>query len=96
MLHRRNGADGHYALRVRDLDAEIFEPLRRVRVLGPADIDRVLVPAGDIDPAILILHLDFSAGIERVAIVKILLDPIPGAVQDFIAGDEKKRTYAKS
>src|ERR1035438_3368390 len=86
-----DGADGNRVRAVIHLDLQVVSILLGTGVLGAADIDGFLVPYRDLHGAVEAVHVEASAGFQRVAEVEILVIPLEAAqVLDIAAGEHNE------
>ena len=102
VARRRNGPDPHRIAGPDNIDADGLHRLLRRGVFRPGNVHLVAVPAGDLDGAVHVFDREAAAGLQRLLLREILLEPVAAAspVAPFIAprqeqsgGNQRQHTY---
>src|SRR5260221_8090431 len=82
----------------RSFDFQIVQKLLALGVFGAGDVNGVLIPTGDFNRAVEILHRQASAGGLRIAVMKIFAVPgtVGGAEQGGSAQSEDQGLHKRS
>ncbi|MBV6431424.1 MAG: hypothetical protein IANPNBLG_01554 [Bryobacteraceae bacterium] len=87
---RTHGADANGIGSRRDIDSDLLQQVAVRCLLGPIDLDHILIPSGDLDASIEAFQLQTAPGFQIVAIVEVLF-LADAAIEPFdVAAGENK------